>query len=694
MPSARLFSSFMIALALALVAAEPMDKAAVGTFPQPTNSEKAPHAALPPAESIRQLQLPEGFKATVFAAEPDIQQPIAFTFDARGRLWVAEGYTYADQALNYDLKLKDRILIFEDADNNGVYDTRKVFWEGAQRLTGLEIGFDGVYALTLPELIYLPDLNHDDKPDSAGVVLLDGFNHAQARHTMANGLAWGPDGWLYGRQGILGTSLVGPPGTPEARRTSLNVGVWRFHQQKGLVEVVTSGTTNPWGMDWNEFGEAFHINTVIGHLWHAIPGGHFRRMFGEDPNPNVFQVIEQHADHFHWDTKELWSDVRNLGVTPGSSKAGGGHAHTGLMIYLGDNWPREYRGDVFTINFHGRRLNRDHLEPQGTGFVAKHRPDFAQWGDPWFRGIDLKYGPDGGVYAADWSDTGECHDHDGVHRVSGRMYKITYGTPKKPAVADLQALNQPDLLKLLEHPNEWYFRQARLEIQRRAGRKQLNLDGVAKLQAQLQDSSANPVHQVRCLLALHAAGLDSDSLLMQLLGHDNPHVRVWAIRFLTDPAGRSVIEPQVVKTLADRALAEKNAAVRLAFASALRHIPLELRAILAKPLLAAGEDATDHNQPMMLWYAIEPLAESNAHQLAELFENCKLPLVRKWIVRRIAQNDRKLGAELAFLIKTAANHPDTMAMDLMNGSGCWPCRHVGGPTSRRAGKHLPGWWHA
>ena len=684
MPSASRFSAFMSALALFMVAAEPMDQKVKGPFPQPTNSEKAPLAALAPAEAIRQLKLPEGFKATVFAAEPDIQQPIAFTFDARGRLWVAEGYTYAEQALNYDLKLKDRILIFEDTDNNGIFDTRKVFWEGAQRLTGIEIGFDGVYALTLPELIFLPDLNRDDVPDSAGIVQLDGFNHAQARHTMANGLAWGLDGWLYGRQGILGTSLVGPPGTTDAKRTSLNVGVWRFHPQKKLVEVVTSGTTNPWGMDWNEFGEAFHINTVIGHLWHAIPGGHFRRMFGEDPNQNVYQVMEQHADHFHWDTKELWSDVRSLGVTPGSSKAGGGHAHTGLMVYLGDNWPYEYRGDVFTINFHGRRLNRDHLQPEGTGFSGKHRPDFAQWGDPWFRGIDLKYGPDGGVFVADWSDTGECHDHDGVHRVSGRMYKLTYGEPKKPETGDLKLLDQAALLKLIEHPNEWYFRQARLEIQRRQSGSQLDLKSAGAYLNRMMLENHNARLQYRALMALHAAGLDSTPQLSALLGNTNPYLRVWAIRFLTDPAGDSATQPSVLKALADQAKSEKNPAVRLAFASAMRHIPIEQRAAVAKPLLTMSEDATDHNQPMMLWYAIEPLANSNPMALAELFQSCRIPQVRKWIVRRMAQDDRKHAKELTLLLKYAADQPELMAMDVMNGIS-------EGMSGRRRAERPIGW---
>src|SRR6187402_2307298 len=106
------------------------------------------------------------------------------------------------------------------------------------------------------------------------------------------------------------------------------------------------------------------------------------------------------------------------------------------MIYLGDNWPQEYRSRLLTCNIHGNRLNSDLLERHGSSFVAKHGPDFLSAGDPWFRGLELKYGPDGGVYLTDWCDTGECHDYDDVHRTSGRIYKITYGLTK-PVEADI-----------------------------------------------------------------------------------------------------------------------------------------------------------------------------------------------------------------------------------------------------------------
>lgn len=129
----------------------------------------------------------------------------------------------------------------------------------------------------------------------------------------------------------------------------------------------------------------FLINTVIGHLWHVVPNSHWRRMYGTHFNPYLFGIMEQTADHFHWDTKEAWSDIRKLGVTDSTSAAGGGHAHSGLMIYQGDNWPKQYQGKAFTVNLHGRRLNCDRLERYKAGFTAKHEPDFLSTGDPWFR---------------------------------------------------------------------------------------------------------------------------------------------------------------------------------------------------------------------------------------------------------------------------------------------------------------------
>jgi putative membrane-bound dehydrogenase-like protein len=407
-------------------------------FPAPSNSEPDQSKPMPGLEAAARLRLPPGFRATVFAAEPDVQNPIALASDARGRLWVAENYTYAEGGKKFDLKFRDRILIFEDPDGDGRFDTRKVFTDEVQMLTGIEVGRGGVWVMCPPQLRFIPDRNGDDVPDGAPEVVLDGFTVSpELHHTFANGLRFGPDGWLYGRCGVASPGEIGMPGTPPEQRIPLRGTIWRYHPRRKVVEALSSGTTNPWGHDWNEHGELFFINTVTGHLWHDFAGAHLARLSMVERNPRAYALIDQHADHWHFDTGKDWRESRD-----GKANAlGGGHAHAGMMIYQGDNWPAEYRGHLFTLNFHGRRANQEILEREGSGYIGKHALDFFIAGDPWFRGMELSCGPDGGVFVADWSDTGECHEYTGVHRTSGRIYKITYGEPKRRGFDDLTKLD-------------------------------------------------------------------------------------------------------------------------------------------------------------------------------------------------------------------------------------------------------------
>ncbi|MBX3740068.1 MAG: c-type cytochrome [Akkermansiaceae bacterium] len=633
---------------------------------EPFNTEKSTSLPLPPEKAAADWKLPEGFQASVFAAEPDVRQPIAMCMDDRGRLWVAESFMYAGSIGGYyEKKLRDRIIILEDTDHDGVHDKRTVFAEGLERLTSIEVGLGGVWALTLPDLVFIPDKDRDDVPDGPAVRLIDGFDVKKSGHTMANGLRWGPDGWLYGRQGILGHSLLGTPGASPESRVKMNVGIWRYHPARRTVEVVAEGTTNPWGMDWDEHGEMFFINTVIGHLWHVIPGAHYKRMFGDDYNPHIFGQIDQHADHVHWDTAEKWNEIR-VGMSAESSSAGGGHAHTGLMIYLGDNWPEEYRKELFTINFHGRRLNREHLEPTGSGFTGRHRADLVFSADPWFRGIDLLYGPDGGVFIADWSDTGECHDDDGIHRQSGRIYKITHGTPAVPAVTDVAAVPTDALLPLLSHRNEWFARRARLSLQQRAASGENMEPLLTGLRNQLGNGATTAL-KLRALWSLHAIGKADRKMLTDLLSHPEPAVRVWSVRLLLDTATPASGDEETIAALTRLAGAESSPAVRLALAGALQRIPIASRAGIAAPLLGHAGDATDHNLPLMLWYGIEPLATAHRRTLADLAKSSAIPLVRNHIARRLALDPADPEQAFDGLIRHAATAPEEWTMDILAG---------------------------
>ncbi len=143
------------------------------------------------------------------------------------------------------------------------------------------------------------------------------------------------------------------------------------------------------------------INAVIGHLFHIVPGARYRRMYGSHFSPYTYQIIEQTADHFHWDQgEEHWAVAKKDGMSDGTDDAGGGHVHTGLMIYQGNNWPAEYDNALVTANFHGRRLNVDTVHREGNSYVGHHGADILKTTDPWFlfRGVEMIYGPDGGVF--------------------------------------------------------------------------------------------------------------------------------------------------------------------------------------------------------------------------------------------------------------------------------------------------------
>lgn len=605
----------------------------------------------PPEDALNRIELPEGFKATLFAAEPDVHQPVAATFDSKGRLWVAECYTYSDRKENFNTRLDDRIVIFEDEDNDGVFDSRKIFWDHGKRLTGIEIGFGGVWVTAAPNLLFIPDRDGDDVPDGEPEVLLNGFNHTTVRHNFVNGPRWGPDGWLYGRHGILATSYVGPPGATASQRQPINCGIWRYHPIHRKFEVVAHGTTNPFGFDYDQHGEMFMINTVIGHLFHVVPGARYRRMGGSHFNPHTYQVIDQTADHFHWDVgSEKWADARKHGMSDATDSAGGGHAHSGLMIYQGNNWPAEFRDQLFTLNFHGRRMNSESLRREGNSYVATHGEDYFKTSDPWFRGVELLTGPDGGVFVLDWSDIGECHENDGVHRTSGRIFKLIYGTPKPPKYKDLATLSDQQLIDLLAEPNQWYPRQARRLLQERAttllskliaestnqAAKNELTDQLAELHRLLVDdfNAAGTVERkLQSMWALHACGYDDADWLLAQSNHADEHIRAWAVRMLTD--GLMPITKKSSDRLADQAAYDPSGLVRMYVASSIPRLDAKRAFKLSERLASHSFDANDRVQPNLIWYGIEPHVVSNPNKSLDLAEASEMPSIRTNVIRRL-----------------------------------------------------------
>ncbi len=602
-------------------------------FPQrkgPAPPDLYKYAGLPPEKAAQVMTAPEGFEVKLFAGEPDVVQPIAMCLDDRGRLWVAEGRCYPTRRSAKDAN--DRILIFEDTDGDGRFDKRTVFMEGLNLVSGLEVGFGGVWIGAAPYLLYVP--TKDDRPAGKPQVLLDGWGF-QDTHETLNSFTWGPDGWLYGCHGVFTHSRVGKPGTPDAERVPINAGVWRYHPKRHVFEVFAHGTSNPWGLDFDAHGQAFIEACVIPHCFHIIQGGRYQRQAGEHFNPYTYADLQTIADHLHWQGANPWAGNNR------SDSAGGGHAHCGLMCYLGGAWPEKYRGQLFMGNVHGRRINMDLPRPRGSGYVASHGPDFLMANDAWARFINMKYGPDGNVYVIDWYDKQACHDNKpGVwDRSNGRIYKVCYrGTKWEPV--DLARKSNRELIELQSHPNEWYVRHARRLLQERGGSKE-DLAALHHLLTEDRDE----LRRLRALWACHAlAGgtrFEGKSYLDVAMKDRSPWVRAWAIQLAAEGDEHAIVMPEMDSPIVrlyvasmlqrlhdpDRARRQRGETVKIA--------PAEATWSIAERLLAHGEDAGDHNLPLMYWYAVEPLAAEDPARALELAAGAKVRQILPFMVRRI-----------------------------------------------------------
>jgi putative membrane-bound dehydrogenase-like protein len=603
------------------------------------------HSGLGPTEAARAMTVPPGFNATLFAAEPNVVQPIAMAIDDRGRLWVAEAYSYPRRVP--DREAKDRILIFDDTNGDGRFDTRKVFADHLNLVSGLEVGFGGAWVGAAPYFLFIPDSDGDDRPDGPARVLLDGWGQHDTHETL-NSFTWGPDGWLYGCHGVFTHSRVGKPGAPDAERTPLNAGIWRYHPTRHVFEVFAHGTSNPWGIDFDSRGQMIITACVIPHLYHMIQGGRYERQAGPHFNSYTYDDIKTIADHRHY-----------LGANPHrgngrSDSAGGGHAHAGAMIYLGGAWPAEYQGSLFMNNIHGARINRDILRPYGSGFIGSHAPDFLLANDVWSQIVSLKYGPDGSTFMIDWYDKNQCHHNDinGHDRTNGRIFKVSYGETKAIA-QDLRQLSSHALVQMQTFSNEWHARHARRILQERGPSAQAN----ALLKLLAETTLGQPAIQLRILLARHAVGgLTESGEIEGSLSDRDATIRAWTIQLACDQA---TPDSAIVSRFVELARTDPSPVVRLYLASALQRLPLESRWGILEFLLAHAEDAPDHNLPLMYWYGAEPLAALDAARAAKLAAGSRIPRIREFMARRIgALGTAESMALLVGELRRAARSPE------------------------------------
>ncbi|WP_149273131.1 PVC-type heme-binding CxxCH protein [Pareuzebyella sediminis] len=571
------------------------------------------------------MTLPKDFKITLAAAEPDVVRPISFTIDARGRLWVLEGHTYPVPA--EEGKGKDRILIFEDTDGDGSLDKRKVFTEGINMGSGIEVGMGGVWVGAAPYLLFIPIDVENDKPAGPPEILLDGWG-LDDTHEVLNNLRWGPDGWLYGVHGVFTHSNVGKPGAPDEERTKLNAAVWRYHPTRHEFEIFSEGTSNPWGIDFNDYGHPFITVCVIPHMYHVIQGARYQRQGGKHFNPYTYDDIKTIADHVHY--------LGDRGPHAGnfrSAAAGGGHAHAGAMIYLGGaTWPEEYHNTIFMNNINGARLNNDQLTRSGSGYTASHRDDFLVMNDSWSQWLNFKYDPSGSVFAIDWYDQNQCHSpNPDVHdKTLGRIFKITHKDDKWVQVNLYEASDQ-ELVDYHLNENEWYVRQARTLLQERGGSPEVH----AALKKILTDNP-DVTRKLRALWTLHATQGLIESDLQELLRHSDENIRGWAIQLLTET---KKVSPKTLQQFEAMAQNDTSPLVRLYLVSGLLRLDPDQRWNSLERLVRRAEDANDHNMPLMLWYASEPLSELDPDRALRMAEKAENSILLPYMIRRVGEID-------------------------------------------------------
>ncbi len=584
----------------------------------------APTPALPPAEAQKRFVVPDGFEVRLFAAEPDVVNPVAMTWDERGRLWVLELYEYPLGAPP-GAKPRDRIKILEDTDNDGRADKVTVFAEGLNLATGLLLGNGGVYVGQAPELLFLQDTNHDDHADTRKV-LLSGFG-LEDRHELLNGFTWGPDGWLYMTHGVFTHSRVKIPEASEPG-VEVNAAVARYHPRTKKFEVFADGTSNPWGVDFDRYGNAFVSACVIDHLFHMAPGGIYQRQGGTPGNPYAYELLPSIVDHKHHMA-----------------------AYCGICIYQGDQFPEEYRGHVFMGNIHQNAINHDRLIPNGSSFKAVAEKDFLTTSDGWFRPISEQVGPDGALWIGDWCDKYPCYqnaraDPEGVDREHGRIWRVVYvgeeagkKIPPRPDVnLDLGKLPGTNLVALLDHPNVWQRRTAqRLLMERirddvkRGGPDRFSTSGERSWALSLVNLVDAGKHSFEARLAAfwvlaerHQCGIEYPLWIFFDTNSFNEReiqlLHSWmGARFFGELGEPS---PYVIQAL-EKLASNDDPRVRLAVATAVRQLvsgslitdsytyPDPPVAKILAALIKSSADAKDPLLPYMIWMASEPLLAHN-----------------------------------------------------------------------------------
>ena len=562
--------SLLISIAASCPAAEPFI---------PRTQTKPPGPPLKPAEAIQKMKVPEGFSVELVASEPDIVNPVAMTFDERGRVWITESFEYPRREAGPG---RDRVKVLEDTDGDGKADKFTVFAEGLNIPSGIAVGHGGVWVANSPDILFMQDTDGDGKADKQEVVVT-GFGRSDT-HELPNSLTWGPDGYLYGLNGVFNPSHVEHRG----RKFEFTCALFRINPRTRDFELFAEGTSNPWGVAWDPEGSAFLSACVIDHLWHITESGYYLRQGG--PYPPFTWHIESIVKHKH----QL-------------------AAYCGIHYFDSDAYPEEFRDRLYMGNIHGGCINVDSLERNGSTYASEAAPDFLTANDVWFMPVVQKTGPDGCLYILDWYDRYHCYqdanaDPKGIDRGHGRLYRVRYkDNPRAPAF-DLAKESNDQLLARLHSPNIFYRDIAqRLLIERNDAATR------AKLESLVLDSKAPRKTRMHALWSLVGTGNLRPEFHQALLANSDSSLRAWGVR----AAGNFRKVDDSLRTKIVSLSRDESPDVKLQVAIAARKIEgVQSMPLLVDVLAYSGDDKLI---PHIVWQNLHPLlADSGNDFLAEV----------------------------------------------------------------------------
>ena len=576
-------------------------------------------------EQVDEMTVTGGYKVNAWASEPMITQPMAFCWDDKGRLWIAENRDYESRGSGFSGSGDSRILIIEDTNGDGRADSRKVFAEGIAFPSALAVGFDGVFVGAPPNLLFIPDRDGDDIAEIEDIeVRLTGWG-IRDRHETINSFHWGPDGWLYGLEGFATPSKIRrpkgkgkiykhnepfPEDLLEADGVDINGGVWKYHPTKDRFEAVAHGFSNPWGIDYNAKGQLLISACVIPHLFHVIPGGIYHRQGGQHFSPYIYDDIKTIVDHRH------------------------SSAHGGARVYMSDAFPSVQKDRIFMANIHEHAVLSDILDPKGSGFVAKHGEDFVMANNAQWIGFSLEVGPDGGLYVLDWHDADIC-GNTVANKETGRIFRIM---PEKSHAEqwgerydNLGMFSDLELAELQRSPSDWHARRARVILQSRSVKEAISPEAISRL-ISIYKKESNTDLRLRGLWALHIIGSLTEDDLLAALNDTDEYIRAWSIQLLGEDQNLSKDALQKFHMMA---VNERSAVVRLYLAAVLQRIPINDRWEIVSALSQRSEDKDDHNIPKMIWFAMEPNVAIDVERALKIGLETKMPTIAEYVARRV-----------------------------------------------------------